>query len=173
MLTLPGSPVSRIEPCRRGAGASAESAQRKAAAQQRRGLKVGSQAPRGPAQCRELEATSSRVWAGGVVVKTHSAVCDRRAMPNALLRSARRRESSDSRRQTGCGDSTPAAIAALPKHFREAALFSCRHRAPKSLQPPSGLDCNGDSRTPTRVQRARCSERAADRGLLTSVKAAR
>ena len=43
------SPVSRIEPCRRGAGASAESAQRSAAAQQRRGLKVGSQAPRGPA----------------------------------------------------------------------------------------------------------------------------
>ena len=80
----------------------------------------------------------------------------------------------ESRWQTRGRDSTRAAKRrVLPKPVREAANFCADIARLNASHWQAGLDCNDDSRTPRRVQGARCSERAGDPGSLTPQKPAR
>ena len=127
----------------------------------------------GPAQCRELEATSSRVWAGGAASRSGEhgdGARGPRCSPVVQARNVRQQpgDSIICRAVLHERDSASPAY-----HFRVAAIFVCLPRAPTDLRPPARVDCNGDSRTPTRVNARGGSERAADPGLLPPVQAAR
>ena len=135
--------------------------------------KARSQAPMGAAQCRDAGSNSARVWAGGDITITLSAVCGGGPVGVLCWRLARRRRWSGAGGRHEAGIQASRAAASSAKPVRVAANFLCRHRAPKDLKPTGRVDCNRGLGAPRRVQRARCSERAADRGLLTPVKAAR
>ena len=121
-----------------------------------------------------LRRASSRVWAGGATSK--------QSLPSAATgRSECSAEDGPavgaglaSRRQTRGRDSTRAAKRrVLPKPVRKAANFCADIARLNASHWQAGFDCNHDSRTPRRVQGARCSERAGDPGSLTPQKPAR
>ena len=110
---------------------------------------------------------------GGENIQPLSAICGGGPVGVLCWRLAHRRRWSGAGGRHEAGIQASRAAASSAKPVRVAANFLCRHRAPKDLKPTGRVDCNRGLGTPRRVNRARCSERAADRGLLTPVKAAR